>query len=101
MNPELLYQWSEVVGEALGIGRRQAVRLGLFSVGVVWSERCTLSKVAERLAGVLGIQMDSVQRRLQRTLDDPELNRRETLLGIAKRFYEARMAGDPGASRDG
>jgi hypothetical protein len=71
MNPEVLYRWSEVVGEGLGIGKRQAKRLSEFSVGVVWSKRCTLSKVGERLAGVLGIQMDSVQRRLQRTLEDP------------------------------
>ena len=73
MNPELLYQWSEVVGKALGVGKRQAMRLSVFSVGVVWSERCTLSKVAERLAGVMGIHMDSVQRRLQRTLKDAKL----------------------------
>ncbi len=77
MNPEVLYQWSEVVGEALSLGKRPAQRLSVFSVGVVWSERCTLSKVGERLAGVLGIQMDSVQRRLQRTLEDPKLKRQE------------------------
>src|SRR5215831_4482865 len=73
MNPEVLYQWSETVGEALRLGKRQAMRLSVFSVGVVWAERCTLSKVGERLGGVLGIQMDSVQRRLQRTLADPML----------------------------
>lgn len=77
MNPDVLYQWSEVVGEALGIGKRQAKRLSVFSYGVVWSERCTLSKVGERLAGVLGIQMDSAQRRLQRTLADPQLKRKD------------------------
>lgn len=73
MNPELLYQWSEVIGEALGLGKRQAKRLGVFSLGVIWTERCTLSKVGERLGGVLGIQMDSVGRRLQRTLEDKKL----------------------------
>jgi len=73
MNPELVYQWSESIGEALGLGKRQAKRLGVFSVGVIWAERCTLSKVGERLAGVLGIQMDSVQRRLERTLEDAKL----------------------------
>ncbi len=73
MNPELLYQWSDVVGEALAVSKRQAKRLSVFSVGVVWSERCTLSKVSEHLAGVLGIQMDSVERRLQRTLEDAQL----------------------------
>ncbi len=76
MNPEILYQWGEVIGEALGLGKRQAMRLSVFSIGVVWAERCTLSKVGERLGGVLGIQMDSVQRRLQRTLEDPKLKGR-------------------------
>jgi Transposase DDE domain len=84
MNPEVLYQWSEVIGEALGLGKRQAKRLSVFSVGVVWSERCTLSKVGERLAGVLGIQMDSVQRRLQRTLEDVTLKRKEIQRAWAK-----------------
>ncbi len=77
MNPEVLYQWSEVVGEALGLGKRQAMRLSVFSVGVVWAERCTLSKIGERLGGVLEIHMDSVQRRLQRTLEDPKLKRKD------------------------
>jgi hypothetical protein len=49
------------------------MRLGVFSVGVVWAERCTLSKVGERLGGVLGIHMDSVERRLQQTLEDEKL----------------------------
>ncbi len=84
MNPEVLYQWSDVIGEALGLGKRQAMRLGVFSVGVVWAERCTLSKVGERLAGVLGIHMDSVERRLQRTLEDPKLKRKDLQRAWAK-----------------
>lgn len=84
MNPEVLYQWSEVIGEGLALSKRQAMRLSVFSIGVVWSERCTLSKVGERLAGVLGIQMDSVQRRLQRTLEDPKLKRKEVQREWAK-----------------
>jgi hypothetical protein len=84
MNPEELYQWSDAVGEALGLGKRQAKRLGVFSVGVVWAERCTLSKIGERLGGVLGIQMDSVQRRLQRTLEDPTLKRKDLQRAWAK-----------------
>lgn len=84
MNPELLYQWRDVVGEALGVGKRQAMRLSVFSVGVVWAERCTLSKIGERLGSVLGIQMDSVQRRLQRTLEDPKLKRKDLQRAWAK-----------------
>src|SRR4051812_7056176 len=84
MNPELLYQWREVIGEGLALNKRQAMRLSVFSVGIVWSERCTLSKVAERLGGVLGIQMDSVQRRLQRTLEDGKLKGREVQRRWAK-----------------
>ncbi len=63
MNPDVLDQWSEGVGEALGLGKRPGLRFGVFSVGVVWAERCTLSKIGERRGGVLGIPMDSVERR--------------------------------------
>ncbi len=31
----------------------------MLSLGIIWSERCTLWKVAERMAGVLSIRMDS------------------------------------------
>lgn len=73
MNPEQLYQWAEVIGECLGVEKRQAKRLAVFSWGVVWSERSNRSKIGERLGGELGIRMDSVERRLQRTLEDPKL----------------------------
>src|SRR5258706_922058 len=73
MNQEILYQWIEQIQENLGIQRRQAKRLAVFSYGVVWSERCTLSKVGERLAGLLGVRMESIERRLQRTLEDKKL----------------------------
>ena len=73
MNQELLYQWTGQIGEHLGVEKRQAKRLALFSYGVVWSERCTLSKVGERVAGMLGVRMGSIERRLQRTLGDKKL----------------------------
>ncbi len=73
MNREVLYQWTAQIRECLGVEQRQAKRLAMFSYGVVWSERCTLSKVGERMAGILGVQMESVERRLQRTLEDDKL----------------------------
>jgi hypothetical protein len=73
MNQEILYQWTEQIQASLGVERRQAKRLAVFSYGVVWSEQCTLSKVGERMAGILGVQMERVERRLQRTLEDKQL----------------------------
>jgi len=73
MNPEILYQWTEQIREGLGVEKRQAKRLAVFSYGVVWSERCTLSKVSEKVAGLLGVRMESIERRLQRTLGDKKL----------------------------
>jgi len=73
MNQELLYQWTEEIRKHLGVEKRQAKRLAVFSYGVVWSERCTLAKVGEKVSGMLGVRMESIERRLQRTLADKKL----------------------------
>jgi hypothetical protein len=76
MNQEELYQWAEQIAGKLGVGKRQGKRLAVFSAGVVWSEESRMSKIGERLGGMLGVRMDSVERRLQRTLDDKKLRSR-------------------------
>ena len=55
-----------------GLGKWQVKGLALFSLGVIWSERSTLTKVAEKLA-VFG-QADSLKRRVQRWLANPRLD---------------------------
>jgi len=66
MNEQLLYQWAAEITSRLGMKKWQGLGLALFSLGVALAERCTLSKVAERL-GMVG-KADSVERRLQRVL---------------------------------
>src|SRR5579863_348536 len=75
MNAEQVYQWAEQVRENLGLGRWQALTLAAFSLGVMETRRCTLSIVAEGL-GVLG-KADSVERRLQRWLDNGRVESEE------------------------
>ena len=73
MNSQQLYQWIEQVANDFPmLGKWQAEGLALFSFGVVLAERCTLSKVAEKL--LLVGKPDSLERRLQRWLANPRLD---------------------------
>ena len=59
----------------LALGKWQSLTLAAFSVGVMETRRCTLSIVSEAL-GLLG-KADSVERRLQRWLNNAHLQREE------------------------
>lgn len=73
MSQEQLYQWSEVIGKHLpSLKKWQALCLALSSLGVVLAERCTLSKVSEKL--VMVGKADSIERRLQRWLSNGRLD---------------------------
>jgi hypothetical protein len=73
MNSQQLYQWNEQVARDFPVlGKWQAKGLAVFSAGVVLAERCTLSKVAEKLP-MLG-KADSLERRLQRWVANPRLD---------------------------
>jgi hypothetical protein len=54
------------------LGKWQAKGLALFSAGVVLAERCTLSKVAEKL--LLAGKPDSLERRIQRWIANGRLD---------------------------
>ncbi len=82
MNREQVYQWMDQIQRYLELGKWQSLTLAAFSLGAMASRRCTLSMVSEAL-GVLG-KADSVERRLQRWLDNEHLER-ET--------YQARWMG--------
>lgn len=72
MSHETLYQWMNQIAYAMPcLGKWQAKGLALFSLGVVWSERSTLTKVAEKL-GVFG-KADSLERRFQRWVSNPRI----------------------------
>ena len=73
MNESQVDQWMEQIQSNLGLGKWQSLTLAAFSLGVMDSRRCTLSIVSEQL-GVLG-KADSVERRLQRWLDNDRLER--------------------------
>ena len=75
MNKEQVYQWTEQIREHLGLGKWQGLTLAGFSLGVMETRRCTLSIVAEGL-GLLG-KADSVERRLQRWLDNERVDSQE------------------------
>lgn len=73
MNSQQLYQWIEQVSTSFPmLGKWQAEGLGLFSAGVVLAERCTLSKVAEKL--LLVGKPDSLERRMQRWIANPRID---------------------------
>jgi len=72
MNTAQVYQWAEQIRMYLGLGKWQGLTLAAFSLGVMQTRRCTLSIVAEGL-GVLG-KADSVERRLQRWLDNEHVD---------------------------
>lgn len=67
-----VYQWFDEIAERMPLGKWQSLGLAMFSLGVVWSEHCWVSKVAERLWG-FG-KADTVERRLQRWLANPHID---------------------------
>ena len=72
MSQTTLYQWIEELARRFpGLGRWQVTGLALLSLGVVWSEQSTLTKVAEKL-GQFG-KADSLERRFQRWVSNPRL----------------------------
>lgn len=72
MTSREVYQWSEEIGKQLGmLTYWQRIGLALYSLGMVLAERCTLSKVAERL-GWAG-KADSLERRMQRFIANPRI----------------------------
>ena len=71
MNPEQLYQWAATLQLRLRLGKWQALTLAGFSLGVMLSERCQLTRVAERLSD--WGKADTVERRLQRWLDNERI----------------------------
>ena len=73
MNLKVLYQWMEQVEKHFpNLKKWQAVGLALFSYGVVLSEQCQVSKVAEKL-GAIG-RIPTVERRLRRWLANDKIN---------------------------
>jgi hypothetical protein len=71
MNREQLYQWMETLQLRLRLGKWQALTLAGFSLGVMLSEKCQVTRVAETLS-VWG-KADTVERRLQRWLANPRI----------------------------
>jgi hypothetical protein len=72
MSQATLYQWMEELARRLPcLGKWQVMGLGLWSLGVVWSEQSTLTKVAEKL-GQFG-KPDSLERRFQRWVSNPRI----------------------------
>lgn len=73
MNQKLLYQWIELIQKQFyNLGKWQAVGLAIYSYGVVLSEHCQGSKVAESL-GFLG-RFTSLERRFRRWLSNRRIN---------------------------
>ena len=69
---QALSQWTQCVAHHLPhLSKPQAVVLAAFSLGLALARRCTLSAVAEAVAG-LG-KPDPVERRLQRVLSTPRV----------------------------
>lgn len=68
-----LYQWQQAVRQAFGfLGYWQVLGLALYSYGVVLARQCAPSRVAEKLP-LVG-KADSVQRRLERWLDNERID---------------------------
>jgi Transposase DDE domain len=76
MNRAIVYQWRDEIRQHLPVSAWVGLGLALFSSGVIEAERCTLSKVAERLVGVWG-KVESIERRLERVLENEHLAVRE------------------------
>jgi hypothetical protein len=72
MSQTTLYQWiDELARRFPDLGKWQVMGLGLLSLGVVWSESSTLTKIAEKLS-LFGTP-DSLERRFQRWLSNPRI----------------------------
>jgi hypothetical protein len=68
-----LYHWQASVWQAFGfLGRWQVLGLALYSYGVVLARHCAPSRVAEKLP-LIG-KADTVQRRLERFLDNERID---------------------------
>lgn len=79
MNSSEVYAWYEQIRKQMPLlGKWQASTLAWFSLGIVLAERCTFSKVAEKLIP-LG-KADTVERRLQRWVANPRLATRELMV---------------------
>lgn len=88
MTSEAVYQSSTVIGKQLPMLRYwQRIGLALFSLGVVLAERCTLSKVAERL-GWAG-KADSIERRMQRFIANQGIEVRRVQVAWARWILSA------------
>ena len=73
MSQETLYQWMHQIAQQMPcLGKWQAKGLALSSLGMIWSERSTLTKVAEKL-GRFGTP-DSLERRFQRWISNPRID---------------------------
>lgn len=78
-----LYHWQGAVRAAFGfLGCWQALGLALYSYGVVLARQCAPSKVAEKLP-LVG-KADSVQRRLERWLDNDRIDWQRCCAGWAR-----------------
>ncbi len=72
MNSPLLYPWCEQVDKAFPhLGRWQKLGLAFLSYGLVLSQSCRLSRVAQHLSG--RVQASAMERRLQRWLANEHL----------------------------
>jgi hypothetical protein len=71
MNHEQVYQWYQEIHERLPLSKWQAKGLAIFSLGVVCSERSTLSKIAEQM-WKFG-RAESIERRLRRWIANPRI----------------------------
>jgi hypothetical protein len=73
MSQKRLYQWmGQLAQQFPNLNKWQVTGLAIFSMGVVLSERSTLTKIAEGLP-MLG-KPDSLERRLQRWISNPRIN---------------------------
>ena len=69
MSQKQVYQWMTQIARYMpDLGYWQRQGLALFSLGVIWAERSTLTKIAEKLA-MFG-KPDSLERRFQRWISN-------------------------------
>jgi hypothetical protein len=79
MSQKQVYQWMAQIAHYMpDLGYWQRQGLALFSLGVIWAERSSLTKIAEKLA-MFG-KPDSLERRLQRWIS----NRRIEIAGCQR-----------------
>lgn len=73
MSLKELYQWRDVIMQHFpNLGYWQGLNLAIYSMGVMLARQCAPSRVAEKL-GMMG-KADTVQRRLERFLHNPQIN---------------------------